>query len=334
LYSSILQQQWPGSKLRYKKFQLPVNTSIRAIAAVNDSICWFGGSNNCYGYTTNAGKTWFLDSLNTGTKSDFRSIAVLSDSIVLLINTGSPARIYRSSNYGKNFNVVYENLHADVFFDAMAFKNNVEGYAVSDPINQCVLILHSIDTGKTWQTIPCNQITPPYNGEAFFASSNSNIVFTHNTVHILSGGSRSRIYNNNQSSFIAYDTPILRGAQMHGIYSACAQKENVFIAGGDYNDKSYNYCNKALSTNSGKSFNLVANGKPPGMVSCVQYLPKKKKHLLAAGFPGIYYSKNNGRSWKLLDEKSMYYTLRFSPQSNVFYIAGPKGSIARGVFKQ
>ncbi|HQV00142.1 MAG TPA: hypothetical protein PLO59_03225 [Bacteroidia bacterium] len=315
-------------------FTLPKSISIRALAVLNDSVCWLGGSNSTFGYTTDAGITWTTDSIATGKLTDFRSIAVINDSTILLANIGSPARIYRSSDYGKHFTVVYENNHSDVFIDALSFKNNSEGYAVSDPVNQCILILHTIDGGNTWQPVPCNSITTPDAGEAFFAASNSNIIYTDNGVHILSGGNRSRIFSNHGKGFIAYDTPVIRGAPMHGIYTACAQNQNIFIGGGDYNNKSYNHCNKAVSNNGGISFKLVANGKPPGIISCAQYVPHKSKNLLALSLPGIYYSKNNGTSWKLIDAQANYYTCRFSPSGKVCYLAGPKGNIAILWFKQ
>ena len=101
--SNILAQQFTS-----EQFKLPVSVSIRAIQCINDYTLWFSGSKGVFGYTQDGGKTFIVDSLRTDTNIfDFRSLAVLNDTTILLINAGSPARIFKSTDKGKTWRTVY-----------------------------------------------------------------------------------------------------------------------------------------------------------------------------------------------------------------------------------
>ncbi|MBK6523321.1 MAG: hypothetical protein IPG08_13935 [Sphingobacteriaceae bacterium] len=59
--------------------------SIRALEVVSDITVWFAANRGVWGYTEDAGKTWHIDSLKVDSVyPQFRSIAVLNDSTVLL----------------------------------------------------------------------------------------------------------------------------------------------------------------------------------------------------------------------------------------------------------
>ena len=143
--SNILAQQFTS-----EQFKLPVSVSIRAIQCINDYTLWFSGSKGVFGYTQDGGKTFIVDSLRTDTNIfDFRSLAVLNDTTILLINAGSPARIFKSTDKGKTWRTVYSNNSDDIFFDGLRFANEKFGYALADPIGGCFQILKTTDGGET-----------------------------------------------------------------------------------------------------------------------------------------------------------------------------------------
>src|SRR5215510_7997278 len=81
----------------YKTIDLKVKTNIRAIDVFADSVVWFSGSNGIYGFTYDSGEHWKFDSLKINSLNpDFRSLAVLNDSVIVLLNAGSPAFIMKS----------------------------------------------------------------------------------------------------------------------------------------------------------------------------------------------------------------------------------------------
>ncbi len=129
-----------------------------------------------------------------------------------------------------------------------------------------------------------------------------------------------------------YDTPIVHGTETTGIYSIDFYDElNGFAIGGDYTNPEENEANKIVTSDGGKTWQLVAQGQNPGYRSCVQYIPNRKgKELVAVGFNGIDYSNDGGYTWKHLSDEG-FYTIRFLNDS-VAYAAG-KGRISKLKFK-
>ena len=94
--------------------------SIRALEVLNDSTIWFAANHGVWGYSDNNGTTFHIDSLKADSVyPEFRSIAILNDSTVLLLSIGSPACLFKTSNKGKTWRLVYSNQQKDIFFDSM-----------------------------------------------------------------------------------------------------------------------------------------------------------------------------------------------------------------------
>ena len=108
--------------------------------------------------------------------------------------------------------------------------------------------------------------------------------------------------------------------------------ENIgFAIGGDYTQPKSNKANKVKTIDGGKTWQLVADGHEPGYKSCVQFVPNSNgEALVAAGFTGISYSSDGGKSWKELSEEP-FFTLRFLNDSTAF-AAGNK-RIAKLLFR-
>ena len=104
-----------------------------------------------------------------------------------------------------------------------------------------------------------------------------------------------------------------------------------FIIGGDYTKPDENKANKAVTTDGGKTWNLVAEGQNPDYRSCVQYLPgREAKELVTVGFNGVSFSNDAGQTWQQLSDEA-FYTIRFIDDSTA-YAAG-KNRIAKLRFK-
>lgn len=308
--------------------------SIRAIQIDKNKI-WYAADKGRYGFynlKTNQKneKTIHKDLL----KLEFRSIAQTRKHIFIL-SVANPGLMYQISKNDNQNKLVYQENHEKVFYDSMRFWNEKEGIAMGDPISNCLNIITTHDGGNSWKKIPCTKLPMVFIGEAAFAASNTNIVIKGNNTWIVTGGNKARVFYSPDrgNSWSVYETPIVQGKSMTGIFTAdFYDSNNGFVAGGDYNVLNQNFSNKAVTADGGKTWKLVAENQAFGYASCIQYVPESNgKALVSVGVSGIYYSSDSGTSWKHLATDSSLYTLRFINKNTA--IAAGKNKMIRIHFK-
>jgi photosystem II stability/assembly factor-like uncharacterized protein len=263
---------------------------------------------------------------------EYRAVAATDDDFFML-SVGSPALLYKTGDSGA-MELVYKEENEKAFYDAMAFWNNKEGIAIGDPTNDCISIIITRDGGRTWKKLSCDLLPEVIEGEAAFAASNSNIAIKGDKTWILSGGMTSRVYfsPDKGETWEVFDTPLLDGKATTGGYTMDFYDENFgIILGGDYTNPEGNTGNKAITTDGGKTWELIAEGQEPGYKSSVRFMPNTGgEKIIATGFSGISISKDSGKTWEELSNEG-FYTLRFKNDS-VAYAAG-KGRIAKLTFR-
>ncbi|QTE23149.1 WD40/YVTN/BNR-like repeat-containing protein [Polaribacter cellanae] len=303
-----------------KEFKIE-GSSIRAIQAVDSVSVFYAGSNGDVGFTTNSGTLWnalhikYQDSV----VPHFRSLAFNGDSYFAL-SIGNPALLYKISE--GNSTLVYKEQDEKVFYDALSFfDDNLHGIAIGDPTKNCASIIITEDGGETWHKIPCDNLPKIEKDEAFFAASNTNIATIGSTVWIASGGGKARVLKstNYGKSWQIFETPFVQGNGPQGIYSIDLYDENNGIAvGGDYSKPQENIANKAITTDGGKTWTIVADGKSPNYKSCVQYVPNTNgKEVFAVGKTGVSFSNDGGKTWKDISKES-YYSIQFVDENNAW----------------
>ncbi|MEE3998820.1 oxidoreductase [Tenacibaculum sp. FZY0031] len=300
------------------------STSIRAILAISNNELIYAGSKGDITTTKDGGRTWKTQSLqyNDTIIPHFRSIAKNGENIFAL-SVANPALLYKGSK--SKYELVYTEEHEKVFYDCMQFfADGKHGIAVGDPTDDCPSIILTSDGGNTWTKLPCSQLPIFEEGEAFFAASNTNIAIVNNTVWIGSGGTKARILKSTDfgNTWEIFDTPIVQGDGPQGIYSIDFYDENHGIAiGGNYSKPEDNNANKAITTDGGKTWTLVANNMNPNYKSCVQYVPNTNgKEVFAVGKTGISFSNDGGHTWKQISKES-YYAIQFI-DSNTAWLSG------------
>jgi len=288
-----------------------MNCSIRAIEVIDTNTMWFGGSKGQYGYTEDGGTTWVIDSIQNSKNPnlEFRGI-VKTTNAVFLFAIGSPALLFKTTDHGNSWSVVYEENHSDAFYDAIAFWDDLNGIAMGDPTDGCLSIILTEDGGNNWTKIPCTQLPPSAEKEAAFAASNSNIALAENNAWIVSGGGKARVFHSPDrgETWEVFDTPIIQGGKMTGIFTTHFYDEKRgIIFGGDWENQDQNTQNKASTNDGGKTWNLIADGQQPGYQSSVQYVPHSKgQAIFTAGIPGVSYSADGGDHWITLCDSSFY----------------------------
>lgn len=326
-----------GQSLDFKSVRVDTlfagDFSCRALLVQDDKI-WYGADRSRYGYFDMKTKKHVEGNTKPDTL-EFRSIAANSKNIFLL-NAGSPAFLYSADKLMGNLKKVYIENDKKTFYDSMQFWNAKEGIAMGDPVESCFSIVITRDGGSSWQKLECSKLPKVEMGEAAFAASNSNIVVKGNKTWIVSGGKKARVFYSADKgkSWKVYDTPIVNGKAMTGIFSADFYDESVgFIVGGDYERQNRNQENKAITQDGGKTWELVAENEAFGYASCVQFVPHSRgKGLVTVGSSGLYYSANAGATWKQLLKDYDLYTIRFNDDSTA--IAAGKGKIVKIRFKK
>jgi len=314
--------------------EYPIKCSIRALEVLDENNVWFAGNKGMFGYTTNGGDSWEIDSISIdGQPLEFRAIATASEAVFLL-NVGSPAYLLKTIDKAKNWEVVYRDNHPDVFYDCMKFWDDQNGIAMGDPIDGCLSILLTSDGGNSWRKLDCAELPPTMYGEAAFAASNTNISLLENHAWIATGGAKARIFHSPDrgKSWEVFDTPIQQGGKMTGIFTMDFYDENRgIIFGGNWENQDENTGNKAITSDEGKTWILLTDGSGPGYRSCVQYIPNADgRGIIAVGIPGISYSSNGGKTWQEIDQ-TYFYTIRIGPSGKVAWLAG-KNKIAKMIF--
>lgn len=309
--------------------------SIRALHASSADTVWFAANNGRVGVLQDG-----VPKLATIRYEDsllhFRSLAVIKDAVFVL-SIGDPGVLYRIGYDGaeaSSIEEVYTERGEKVFYDAMAFWDDYEGIAMGDPVEDCLSVLLTRDSGRSWSKIPCNRLPKVEAGEAAFAASNTNIALKGDHVWIVSGGKKARVFHSPDrgTTWEVYSTPILQGGSMTGIYTVDFFDENLgVIFGGDWERKDFNEGNKAITTDGGQSWDLISNGMGPGYRSCVKFVPGSEgQELVAVGSPGISYSPDQGESWVDLSAEGFY---AISFVNDTLAYASGYGRIARLIFK-
>ncbi|NAS11666.1 WD40/YVTN/BNR-like repeat-containing protein [Poritiphilus flavus] len=260
----------------------------------------------------------------------FRAVAH-TDTDFFMLSIASPALLYKTGNEGR-MELVYKEEDPKVFYDAMTFWDNKEGIAVGDAMNGCLSILITRDGGTQWEKLDCSKLPKALPEEGAFAASNSNIAVIGDKTWVATSKGRVLYSDDRGKSWEVFQTPVNGVEATHGIYSLSFWDNKLGVAfGGDYTKPDRNTANKAITLDGGKSWELLAEGLPPGYKSCVQFIPGGGgEDLVALGFTGIAYSTDQGKSWEELSDEP-FYTLRFLNDS-IAYAAG-KNRIARLRFK-
>lgn len=298
--------------------------SCRAILIDEDKV-WMGMDKGRYGFYDKKNDTTIIKEIQSVARNtEFRSIAATNESIFIL-SVGNPAMLIRINKKTLEETLVYKEDHEKVFYDSMQFVDDLNGFAMGDPIENCLALIKTSDGGKTWQKVSCDILPSISEGEAAFATSNTNLIVKGKSIFMVSGGKKSRVFVSKDfgSTWNVYDTPIVQGATMTGIFTADFYNEKIgIIAGGNYEKQDQNWANKAITKNGGKTWKLIAEKEAFGYASCIQFVPNGQgKKLISVGGTGMYYSDNFGKSWTKFSDDKDFYTFRFESEK-VFYATG------------
>jgi photosystem II stability/assembly factor-like uncharacterized protein len=309
---------------------LPNFPSLRGSAIIDDSL-WVSGNNNTVFVSQDAGKTWMDKSVDIPLKTGFRDIALFDSktAIVMGVGSGEQSVLYKTLDGGNSWQLLYQNMDKEGFFDSIAFWDRNNGLLMGDPVDGFYVIKKTIDGGKTWRRISIDNIPKFVEKEAAFAASgNTIIVGEKGKAWLTTGGFSASVYSSDDfgETWQRHAVPLFSDTQTAGGYGlALNHQQQIFVVGGDYEQRPASYPN--ISTFTNNTWQAVSAGQH-GLRSAMSC---QGDVCITTGKTSSDISFNAGKSWQVLenpmgkkDDKG-FYTLASSKM--MFLAAGSDGKV-------
>ena len=317
-----------NAQYQIKELTAQKGVSIRAMSVPSEKVIWASGSKGMVAKSTNEGLSFEWLQVKGYEKRDFRAMHAWNDQEAIIVAVAAPAIILKTLDGGASWNKVYENADTSMFLDAINFSDVNNGTVIGDPIDGKLFILTTNNKGASWVKMSNDYFKSDLNnGEAFFASSNSNLIHIGKELLFVTGGLSSRLWKNG----VAEALPLLQGTSSTGANSIAISPngKNIVIVGGDFaNDKlaTQNIVGyqKSLS-NKQINWEPLTLANPNGYKSCIEFIDNKR--LITCGTSGVDLSKDKGASWEKISELS-FHIVKKHPTKSAVYLAGGGGRIS------
>lgn len=325
-YSAIAQQE-DG----FQHTVIDGEPSLRGSAIFDESM-WVTGTNNSVWVSQDAGKHWHDRSVKSSINNDFRDIAVFDTqtAIVMSVGSGTQSSLYKTTDAGKSWQLLLKNQDEAGFFDSIAFWDQDNGLLMGDPVDGYYVVKRTQDGGKTWTRTEKTKLPSLISSEAAFAASgNTLIVGGNNKAWLTTGGKSASVYHSNDGglSWLRKSVPLYRNTDTAGGYGLALNSDgDLFVVGGDYQQREKSYSNMARYNIIKSSWQRVDSGEHGlrSAMACSSLV------CVATGKTGTDISYDQGNTWQSLVNPKYnnagYFTL--SAQNDRFLFAGAEGKVA------
>lgn len=311
-------------------------TSFRGLSVVDDNTIWVSGSRGTIAKSTNGGKTFVFTQLKGYEKSDFRDIEAFDANTAIIMSSGTPAYILKTTNGGVTWKEVYKNTDSAYFLDAMDFWDEKRGMIVGDPINAHFVLLETKDGGETWQELDTSITPKAMSGEAVFAASGTSLRCINDSIAAFAtGGSHARIFytNNSCNNWTVIPTKVIQGKSSQGIFSiALYLSEGVGIVtgiGGDYMMDTAKF-KSTVSWNTQTRKAQTTWNSPVAYKSSIEDL-KFIPYTIVCGTSGVDMASYK-KPYYVQISAEPFHVVRKAKKGKAVFLAGPKGKIGKLVY--
>lgn len=331
LLASFSFQSTAEIEAKWQRVDINKKVSLRG-CAVSGNALWVSGSNNSVFVSQDNGISWADRSVKASPKTDFRDIALFdkNTAIVMGAGEGSQSVLYKTTDAGKSWQVLKQNKDAKGFYDSIAFWDEQRGLLLGDPVDGFYLVEKTQDGGKTWRRIAKTKLPIMYDKEAAFAASGNTIITGENgKAWLTTGGFSASVYYSEDfgENWQRQAVPVFDDTQTAGGYGlALNHEQQLFVLGGDYQQRSTRYNN--IATFIKETWQRVA-AKQRGLRTAMSCL---NETCIATGKTGSDISIDGGKTWQAFDDKNAaegsrgFYTL--ASGKDVILAAGVDGKVA------
>jgi photosystem II stability/assembly factor-like uncharacterized protein len=349
-----------GDKPAWQMQDSGTTAGLRGVDSVDGAVVWASGTDGTVLRTVDGGVHWQKCAVPDGDKDgatlDFRGVQAwdAQTAIVMSSGTGDKSRLYKTTDGCKTWLLLFKSPDKNGFFDSLYMKREQSslkedegfGLLVGDPISGELSVYETRNGGQTWQRLH-DPLLKTQSGA--FAASNSCISGGNASNEFIVGGkSQSAVLrlhysgrywlNDGSPLSRAWSTaalPVAYGADSTGAFSISGHwiitygkttsevlslKRHEVVVGGDYTKPDDSASTAAYSTDEGAHW--TASSTPPhGFRSAVQW-SEPLKLWITAGTNGSDISRDDGKTWQLLDNGNWN-------ALSLPFIVGPKGRIAR-----
>lgn len=302
--------------------------SIRGMSVVSDKIVWVSGNNGTVGKSLDGGITWEWHTVKGFEKRDFRDIEAFDKNTAIIIAIAEPAHILKTQDGGLNWNTVFTDSTKGMFLDAIDFYNPKNGLVVGDPVEGKIFLAYTKNKGDSWIKFDGEKKHRRWvanEGEAFFASSGTNIRYLKKGKYrLVSGGTSARWFDENGDHTLL----INQGKESTGANSIAIYKNQYAVVGGDFSNDKDTTRNCLITMDGGVNWTYPTT-TPRGYRSCVIYITSEQ--LITCGTSGVDISNDGGMNWRLISTEG-FHVCQKAKKGKAVFLAGSNGKIARLIY--
>lgn len=293
------------------EYQYIGNSDIYSIEAIDENTVWAGGFNGYYMRTIDGGSTWTTGKVPNTSNFNFSDIAAVNANTAYFAGsnvTATAGRIYKTSNGGSTWTMQFQKIGKGVSFGAIAFWDENNGIALSDPLDGKFLIVKTSDGGVNWHEVPAINIPPPLPDElaSFEINGGSNLVVSGNkqawfgTGYSKKSNNPMRIFKTSDmgQTWQVVNTDLNNtGSSFHGVSSIIFIDTLVGFASstGSPGNKKNTF---VKTLDSGKTWSLAPSFPEENSTRLI-FVPKTNgANLFIPAIGGYYHSKNLGETWQ------------------------------------
>ncbi len=314
---------------QWTKYDVGTDASFRGLDVESRNVIWASGTGGTVIRTVDGGKNWKVIKVPGAEQLDFRDIEAFGKdtAYVLSIGDGESSRIYKTSDGGDTWKLQFTNRMKTAFFDSIAFWDEKNGIAQSDPVDGRYVFYQTKD-GENWERMPHENMPPAKEGEAAFAASGTCVVTRgKNEIFLITGGTAAHVYHSTDrgKTWSGVEAPLISGHAATGIFGIAYKGKRAIIVGGDYTKPEERNGTVAYSEDHGKTWQTRLKISDFGYRSGVAFVDKKTA--VVVGINGSDITYDAGEIWKPLDGVERNTVM--AKGKNAVWAVGPKGEVSK-----